>query len=420
MVSYRRVALAWAIALGISGVVARACDTPVFRYAMSNWAPAPYHVFYVYEGQPSEQDDVANRRLKTWSEGTENVPPANLLFQPVDRADAKRTEQLPGIVREACEAIEKGDLPRHLVYTPWGEPLSSQRLDEAAIEAMFHSPARDQLAAMLDQGKTAVLLMIPGADPAENDRVEKVVNGLLEDARAGRVTPGSLLDLPTVSPDDLNAAREAGNSAPGEGPSLELGLIRVNRQDPAEQWLVRSLTALESDLTEYVAQPMIYFVFGRGQAMPPYVGAGINAENLRAEVGFVCGPCSCTVKQENPGGDLPMQWDWDATAVKLDQRDLLAQEENVGAEMAFAGPAASAIETVVAAPPSVKVISPDANETAVSSQSPADRRTAMRTDASPTRPSFANRLMWVLGGGFALATLLVAVAGMVMVRRRPG
>lgn len=420
MVSYRRVVLAWAMVLGVSGVEARACDTPVFRYAMSNWAPAPYHVFYVYEGQSSEQDDVANRRLKTWSEGTENVPPANLLFQPVDRADAKLTEQLPGIVREACEAIEKDDLPRHLVYTPWGEPLSSQRLDEAAIEAMFHSPARDQLAAMLDQGKTAVLLMIPGADPAENDRVEKVVNGLLEDARAGRVTPGSLLDLPTVSPDDVSSAREAGSAATGEGPSLELGLIRVDRQDPAEQWLVRSLTALESDLTEYIAQPMIYFVFGRGQVMPPYVGAGITAENLRAEVGFVCGPCSCTVKQENPGGDLPMQWDWDATAVKLDQRDLLARDEDAGAEMAFAGPAVNAIETVVAAPPGVQATSPNANEAALASQSPADRRTAMRADDSSAHPSFANRLMWVLGGGFAIATLLVAIAGVVMVRRRPG
>lgn len=419
MVSYRRVVLAWAMALGVSGVAARACDTPVFRYAMSNWAPAPYHVFYVYEGEPSEQDEAANRRLKTWSEGTENVPPANLLFQPVDRTDAKLTEQLPGIVRETCEAIEADDLPRHLLFTPWGEPLPSQRLDEAAVEALFHSPAREELADMLDQGKTAVLLMVPGTDPAENERVEKVVNGLLEDALAGRVTPGSLLDLPTVSSDDINAAEEAGSASPGQGPSLELGLIRVNRQDPGEQWLVCSLTALESDLTEYAAQPMVYFVFGRGQAMPPYVGAGITAENLRAEVGFVCGPCSCTVKQENPGGDLPMQWDWDATAVKLDQRDLLAREEDVGAEMAFAGPAASAIETVVAAPPGAPT-PPDTHETAVGSQHPADGLSATRADASSTRPSFANRLMWVLGGGLAIATLLVAVAGIVIVRRRPG
>ncbi len=418
MVSYRRVVLAWAMVLGVSGVAARACDTPVFRYAMSNWAPAPYHVFYVYEGQPAEQDEAANKRLKTWSEGTESLPPANLLFRSVDRADAKLIEQLPGVVREACESIEEGDLPRHLVFTPWGEPLSSQRLDEAAIEAMFHSPARDQLADMLDQGKTAVLLMIPGTDRDENERVEKVVNGLLEDARAGRVTPGSLLDLPTVSPGDLDVA-EAGSAAPGEGPTLELGLIRVDRQDQAEQWLVRSLTALESDLTEYLAQPMVYFVFGRGQAMPPYVGAGITAENLRAEVGFVCGPCSCTVKQENPGGDLPMQWDWDATAVKLDQRELLARDEDAGAEMAYAGPAANAVETVVAAPLSVKATSPNTHEAAVKPQFAADTRTPTRDDTSTRRPSFANRLTWILGGGLAIATLLVAVAGMVMVRRRP-
>ena len=34
----------------------RACTTPVYRYAMYNWAPSPYYVFYFHRGDPPAED----------------------------------------------------------------------------------------------------------------------------------------------------------------------------------------------------------------------------------------------------------------------------------------------------------------------------------------------------------------------------
>lgn len=48
--------------------------------------------------------------------------------------------------------------------------------------------------------------------------------------------------------------------------------------------------------------------------MPPYVGKGINVENLVDCMVFLAGACSCQVKDQNPGMDLLMSWDWEKSA----------------------------------------------------------------------------------------------------------
>jgi hypothetical protein len=102
-------------------------------------------------------------------------------------------------------------------------------------------------------------------------------------------------------------------------PRLEFGLVKVARADAAEKWLVDMLLSLESDLStpEFAAQPMIFAVFGRGRALPPFVGKGITRDNLLECVYFLTGACSCTVKDQNPGMDLLFATDWWSVAEKL-------------------------------------------------------------------------------------------------------
>jgi hypothetical protein len=43
----------------------------------------------------------------------------------------------------------------------------------------------------------------------------------------------------------------------------------------------------------------------------PLIGAGITAKNIHDSAEFLVGPCSCEVKELNPGFDLLLSTDWD-------------------------------------------------------------------------------------------------------------
>jgi hypothetical protein len=43
----------------------------------------------------------------------------------------------------------------------------------------------------------------------------------------------------------------------------------------------------------------------------PLIGAGITPQNIQEAAGFLAGPCSCEVKEQNPGFDLLVGTDWD-------------------------------------------------------------------------------------------------------------
>ena len=54
----------WALTAAWSPSPARACNTPVFRYAMYNWPAAPYYVFYFHHGGPAEEDAEVNKKIE--------------------------------------------------------------------------------------------------------------------------------------------------------------------------------------------------------------------------------------------------------------------------------------------------------------------------------------------------------------------
>ena len=85
---------------------------------------------------------------------------------------------------------------------------------------------------------------------------------------------------------------------------------------------MRSLLAIEPDLHEeqLLRQPMVFMVYGRGRALPPWVGKGIRGDNLVGDVQFVSGACSCTVKDKNPGVDLLVRHNWEQAAETLAAR----------------------------------------------------------------------------------------------------
>jgi len=423
--------------------VARACNTPVYRYAMDNWAPAPYYVFYFHRGGEAEEDKQVNRTLAGLAEGATAV--ANVAFLAVDVSEEQQLDRLGEFVNKLWQSDHGGKVPMHLMLSPRGAELFAGRLEPAAIQAMVGSPVRTRLGELFEEGHAAVLLMLPGSDAAANRQAEKVADQMVAQATSGEIPgvfwpgpagfPGT---LPAEGPDDTLADDAQG---PPSG-TLKVAFLKVSRTDPAEKWLVRSLMAIEPDLHELVEQPMIFTIFGRARALEPCVGKGINEDNLGQDLAFLSGPCSCMVKEQNPGVDLLVRWDWEATAIATSDEWLpggqLAYQEFVPGEQGNFEPSstpqptsevaasATSAESTTSAQIAASAASADAaaaDAAAVPSATTAQPQTAQgkaRDQGPDPGPagSFAIGQIWKLGIGVALATVIVLVAGFIFVRRQ--
>jgi len=303
----------WIAALGIACLCcfldARACDTPVYRFAMYNWRyVAPYQVFYMYRGQPDEADRAANETLEALAA---NLPAAaNVTLTSVNVDDEAELESLPGVVREAWRNLPKTSQPVHLIFTPHGTLLDAKRLDVQEVRALVDSPGRTKLSQLLQQGHAGVLIVLTGASDEENSAVEEVVTEVIRRGAAGEIVPFSL--IPPVD-DAADLDLQTDDAAP------DVGRLTVRRDDPDERWFVRMLLHVEADLAED-QRPMVFPAYGRGRVMEPYLAGGVTVENLSEAVAFVTGACSCEVKEQNPGMDLLTHWDWEAAAQAVAER----------------------------------------------------------------------------------------------------
>jgi hypothetical protein len=269
---------------------APACNVPVFRYALEHWRADPYQVILFHDQPLSEAEQALIRTLEVQQDqALANLTVRTRDVKKLEGADleifaAQKTPELPWLVVR---------YPEHLGITT---PVWAGRLDKVSIAALTASPVRQELIRRLTEGQTAVWLLLECGE-AEKDnaaaaRIEEELKNLEQ-----------TLPLP-----ELSAAPEDQLLA-GVPLKVAFSLLRVSRGDAAEQALVAMLLHSEPDLAER-SDPMVFPVFGRGRALLPLVGAGITAENIHDAAVFLVGPCSCQVKELNPGFDLLLTDEW--------------------------------------------------------------------------------------------------------------
>ena len=66
---------------------------------------------------------------------------------------------------------------------------------------------------------------------------------------------------------------------------------------------------------------MAFPIFGRGRALYALVGKGINNDTIDAAGTDLTGPCTCTIKEQNPGIDMLMPVAWDELVERLPEAD---------------------------------------------------------------------------------------------------
>lgn len=270
-----------------------ACSVPVFRYALERWPAAPYELKLLCEGQLNDAEQALVSRL---SEKSADAFP-NLSVRVLDR-HAAPAEGLPGRV----PIPEATPLPALLLQYPeesalrgvvWSGPFS-----ESNLRQLVDSPLRRRIVQLLVQGDAAVWVLLESGNAESDNAAARLLQTQLKAHEQTLVLPA------------LESADGAENLARTNELKVTFSLVRLARNDPEEELLVRLLLNSEDDLNGMV-EPMAFPIYGRGRVLYALVGEGISAENIDEACGFLTGPCSCVIKELNPGVDLLMSASWD-------------------------------------------------------------------------------------------------------------
>ena len=265
---------------------AAACSIPVFRYALERWTASPYEVLIFRSGPLTEEQDALRHKLETAI--------ANVTVIDANVSDARYSPVFEKIGKKPPLPFLALRYPGAGVKAPviWTSPLT-----EPSVEALLHSPARQTITERLGRGETAVLVLIESGDKDADEKVAKMLE--TERPRLERNAP---LPEPTdIGPQPLT-------SLPMK---VSFSMLRLARDDPRERAFLAAALKHEPGVDQ-VKTPIVVAVFGRGRLLAALHSENLTADELPAVARYLCGACTCQVKEATPGVDLLFAVDWDA------------------------------------------------------------------------------------------------------------
>jgi hypothetical protein len=306
----------WGLGIGagvvtLASVAAWGCNVPVFRYALENWQPDSYQVLVLARGTLNEPQQAAANRLA--AAGVDADRPANLQVHSIDLqqqslrealTERLRTGEIPDWNLESLNAWASQlplDDPLIVAFYPglWDRIAWQSTLSTEHAEQLIDSPLRQEVARRLLDGQSAVWVFLESGDTQQDDATWELLQREL-------LRSSSVVQLP---------ARELIETDEYYRPEVEIDLrvefsaVRLSANDPAEQAFAALLRGSEPDLREF-DEPIAVPLYGRGRTYFALVGAGLNATTIDENGQFLCGACSCQVKQDNPGLDMLMAVNW--------------------------------------------------------------------------------------------------------------
>ncbi len=304
-----------------------ACNVPVFRYALEKWHPGPHEVVIVYEGEltSDQQRAVALLRKKTNAE----PPEANFYIELVN-LEKNPPKEFVVLYKQQREKQLPLMMVRFPAITRISAPYWTGALTVANVNKILQSPLRQTVADRVLKGHTAIWLLLESGnkdkDTAAGNLLEKEFRRMENLWNLPDGLAEMFATVPTLIPNHgglfstaflgagINQKRYEITVEKLEGPVLPLkvkfSLLRLKRNNPAEDYFLKMLLNTEEDLKTF-DEPMVFPIFGRGRALYALIGKGINVENIRVAGRFLTGPCTCTVKDQNPGTDLLISTDWE-------------------------------------------------------------------------------------------------------------
>jgi hypothetical protein len=268
----------------------KACNVPVFRYALERWHPDAYQVFIFFDN-PIEQN--ALELLQKQATGEDSL--SNFTFHLIDL----RTEA----GQKAAAKHEVGQLPWLQVFYPANAQVRGlvwqARFNPDNVRLLLHSSARDKLANELLAGTAAVWILLQSGQPDKDKGASQTLQRNLVRASQELKIPSTGIDI-DGNPIEVSDFRAY---------DVKFNMIEISRHSTEEVLLVSTLLGSEPDL-EFLDAPMAFPVFGRGRSLYAIVGAGINDKVIMEACQSIINWCSCEIKALNPGLDLLMSVDW--------------------------------------------------------------------------------------------------------------
>lgn len=280
------------------------CEVPVFRYALERWYPDLYRVTFVPGPDGDSQAEAAAVREALSKAADPQVMSANLTLwdpptaaQPPAKPGAARLEvRYPEIVRGAD-----------------GPPIWSGEATRQNARRILDSPLRREIATRLLSGQSVIWLLLESGNAAADHQAEEALTAALGDARKEITISSEVTTLEALERAEPSRPVDPDNLVRGGVPlKIDFSVLRLARNDPEEELLRAMLLHMESDLADLAGQPIVFPIFGRARMLEPLVGAGIHRDNVLEYTAYICGACSCQVKEQNPGLDLLVSAAWDA------------------------------------------------------------------------------------------------------------
>jgi hypothetical protein len=280
-----------------------ACQVPVFRFALERWEADSYTIIIVpgTGGKLSAAEEEVTAFLQ--SKGSTDSATANLNI----RIDPENVGEDVGAT---LRLIYPSKLPGSDVPAIWSGALIMKN-----ARALVDSPARRKIVTRLLNGESATWVLVESGDKGKDDKAASEIEKAFLKAKSELKIPDGVLTVEEAQEVSQADNRDQDDILRSKIPlKIDFSLIQISRDDPAEAIFREMLLHMEDDLGEFTDEPMVFPVFGRGRALEPLIGRGINLENVFEHTSYFCGACSCEIKNQNPGIDLLIAADWE-TAV---------------------------------------------------------------------------------------------------------
>jgi hypothetical protein len=266
-----------------------ACSIPVFRYALERWELGPYEAILFHRGPLSAAEKSRLLALE------EPSPRANITLTTVDLADQVEAEFQKLWNTHGKDQPLPLLMVRNVNADPMAVPLWVGTPTPQNLQRVIGSPARQKLVQHLAKGTSAVFLLLESGDAQADHTAAQLLDKELALLKKKVQLPEQTLDGPQLRfPLPLRSG---------------FSVLKISRQEAEEEVFLQMLLKSEEDL--HVAKgPIVFPVFGRGRLLCSLQGKDLNGEQLTNVVRFLCGACSCQVKELNPGVDLLISADW--------------------------------------------------------------------------------------------------------------
>lgn len=280
---------------------AQACAIPVFRYALEHWPAQPCRIIVYHQGVFSPEQramvDALGQSNLCSVETCDVAAPSNMADSSLDDP-MKIWRSLPHqpalpTVTLSCWGGRKNE-PQAVL----SRPFNRETVDALTTKTPFHR----EVARRLLTGDSVVWVVLTAPDAARNDAARRMLTTTLHKMEQELTLPNKRDPNDTTFDIAMNTSiplrmRFTVLEVPGRG--LDADLFRS---------ALRSITTNAVTMTE----PVVIPVFGRGLALDAFYGPALDAETVQSTCEFLCGDCSCNVKDMQLGVSLFMPINWDA------------------------------------------------------------------------------------------------------------